>query len=99
MSADNGIEIINPIAAVSDEDESPSGGKKIETLEGIRIGLLDNNMPHAGDFLGHVGESFSKKYGAKLLARKKGWTARSAGRELLDEIASNCDVAVTGFGV
>jgi hypothetical protein len=31
--------------------------------------------------------------------RRKSYTARSAGGELLDEIAENCDAAITGFGV
>ena len=56
-------------------------------------------MPHAGDFLNHVGEAFAERHDAKLLVRKKGWAAQGAGQETLDEIASNCDVAVTGFGV
>ena len=65
----------------------------------MRIGLLDNGMPHAGEFLSHLGAAFEKHYQTPLLSRRKGYTARSAELEILDEIASQCDVAVTGFGV
>lgn len=92
------IEIINPVAAVA-EEESSREGAAVSGLDGLRIALLDNSMPHAGEFLDHVGEAFAERHGAKLLVRKKGWAAQGAGQETLDEIASNCDVAVTGFGV
>ena len=98
MDATGRIEIINPIAAVA-QDDGPTEGAAVEGLDGLRIALLDNNMPHAGDFLSHVGEVFAERHDAKLLVRKKGWAAQGAGQETLDEIASNCDVAVTGFGV
>lgn len=98
MSENARIEIINPIAAVAD-DEGSGSGAAVTGLDGLRIALLDNNMPHAGDFLNHVGEAFTERHGAKLLVHKKGWAAQGAGQETLDEIASNCDVAVTGFGV
>ena len=95
-----GLEIVNPTAKVSGGD---SGGdvsvKQVESPEGLRIGLLDNGMPHAGEFLNHMGESFEKRYRATLVTRRKSYTARSAGTELLDELASKCDVAITGFGV
>ena len=95
-----GLEIINPIAKVSGAD-ADAGVKRtrIESAKGLRIGLLDNGMPHAGDFLGHLGRSFEERYDAVLLTRRKGFTARSAEVELLDEIASTCDAVVTGFGV
>ena len=95
-----GLEIINPTAKVSGGDPgSDVFTKRIETPEGLRIGLLDNGMPHAGEFLNHMGEAFEKRYGTTLLMRQKSYTARSAGAELLDEIASKCDVVITGFGV
>ena len=98
MGENGRIEIINPIAAVA-PDDGPTAGAVVTGLDGLRIALLDNCMPHAGDFLNHVGEVFAERHDAKLLVRKKGWAAQGAGQETLDEIASNCDVAVTGFGV
>jgi len=94
----NRMEIVNPVARVS-EGEKAASGKGVASLQGLTVGLLDNGMPHAGDFLSHVGEALSERYGAKLFVRKKGFTARSAGKDMLDEIAGSCQVAVTGFGI
>lgn len=95
-----GLEIVNPTAKVTSGDSiSGTSIKRIDSPHGLRIGLLDNGMPHAGDFLNHLGASLQQRHQVVLLTRRKGYTARSAEIELLDEIASQCDVAVTGFGV
>lgn len=98
MSA--GLDIINPAARVSGGDSAgKTTGKSFKSAQGLRVGLLDNGMPHAGDFLSHLGAAFNKHYKTPLLTRRKGQTALAAEREILEEIAKNCDVAVTGFGV
>lgn len=95
-----GLEIVNPTAKVSSASESAAASaKRIDAIEKLRIGLLDNGMPHASDFLGHLGAAFEQRFKAVLLPRRKNYTARSAEVALLDEIAAQCDVAVTGFGV
>jgi hypothetical protein len=96
----NGLEILNPTAQVSGGNSAAKAvGKSLSSLKGLRVGLLDNGMPHASDFLGHLGEAFSKRFQTPLLTRRKGQTALAAEREILEEIVRNCDVAVTGFGV
>ena len=96
----SGFEIINPVAHVpaGNDGEGVSRGR-VDSAEGLRVGVLDNVMPHADDFLNHIGHAFEERYKTSLLMRRKSYTARSAGGELLDEIAANCDVAITGFGV
>jgi len=95
-----GFEIINPAARVSGGDTAgASAVKRIESPERLRIGLLDNGMPHASEFLASLGAAFEQRYQAVLLTRRKGYTARAAEVELLDEIAAQCDAVVTGFGV
>ena len=96
----SGFEIINPVAQVLAENEGEEASRgRVDSPEGLRIGLLDNGMPHADDFLNHMGHAFEERYKTSILMRHKSYTARSAGGELLDEIAANCDVAITGFGV
>jgi hypothetical protein len=95
-----GFEIVNPTARVSGGD-APTGAsaKRIDNLERLRVGLLDNGMPHANEFLSHLGTAFERRFKAELLTRRKDYTARGAEVALLDEVAAKCDVAVTGFGV
>lgn len=98
MSA--GFDIINPAARVPSGDSSGQpAAKRIHSPNGLRVGLLDNGMPHAGDFLAHFGAAFDKRFQTPLLTRRKGHTALGAEREILDEIAQSCDVVITGFGV
>ncbi len=99
MNESSRIEIVNPVAAVAQEKGPSVVGVAVKNLAGLRIALLDNSMPHAGDFLGYVGQVFAEEHDARLLVRKKRWAAEGAGQETLEEIASNCDVALTGFGV
>lgn len=95
-----GFEIVNPTACVSDaEAGSGAPAKRIASPQGLRVGLLDNGMPHASDFLSHLGVALEKRYQTPLLTRRKGYTARSAEPQIIDEIVKNCDVVVTGFGV
>jgi hypothetical protein len=92
------IEVVSPVACVGDTVERLNTG--IDQITGLRVGLLDNSMPHAGDFLRFVAEVLADKYAAQIVERRKeGRSARSAGQELLDDLAANCDVAITGFGV
>ncbi len=95
-----GFEIINPAARVSGGDSADTAaGKRIASPERLRIGLLDNGMPHAGEFLTHLGKALEQRYQSVLITRRKGYTARAAETELLNEIVSQCDAVVTGFGV
>ena len=93
------IEIVNPVAAISEGENQASQTKSIDSLDNLRIGLLDNHMPHAGDFLQHMGEALSKKCQASISHWQKTYSAQSAGTEMLDEIAEASDAVVTGFGV
>lgn len=95
-----GIELINPVAQVATSaDGHGSSVKRLEKVEGLRVGLLDNGMPHADAFLHHIGQAFEERYGTTTVMRRKAYTARSAGAELLDEIATSCEAVITGFGV
>ena len=94
------FEIVNPTARVSGGGAAGEPAlKRVASVEGLRVGLLDNGMPHAGDFLAHLGAAFERRYKTPLLTRRKAYTARGAEPAIIDEIAKTCDVAVTGFGV
>lgn len=93
------IEIVNPVAGISEGENETSQTKGIDTLDNLRVGLLDNHMPHAGEFLQHIGEALSDKCQASVTHWQKTYSAQSAGTEMLDEVAEASDAVVTGFGV
>ncbi len=101
MSGEKSIEIINPVAAVSAATETLEGVRSVEKVEGLRVGLLENNTRHADEFLQHVGEAVSEKFEASVsIQRKKGqWVPHDEAEAIYDEIAASADAAVTGFGV
>jgi hypothetical protein len=94
------LEIVNPTARVSESGANATArAAQVKSADGLRIGILDNGMPHAAEFLAHLGAVLGSKHKATLVTRRKAYTARSAEPEILEEIVAKCDVAVTGFGV
>ena len=93
------IEIINPVAGISEGGNGGEPLKGVGVVEELRIGLLDNHMPHAGKFLQNVGDALTERYQNSIRYWQKEYSAQSAGSKMLDEIAATCDAVVTGFGV
>jgi hypothetical protein len=65
------IEIINPIGSRSTR-QTKLASRKLASLRGVRVGLLDNNKPNADKFLGYVGSLLKARYdGIELVAKRK----------------------------
>jgi hypothetical protein len=70
-----------------------------KSLEGLRVGLVDNSKFNSDQLLTRIAAILEKDYGAKAhIMRRK----RSAGvpphQEIVDEFKSGCDVVVAGIG-
>ena len=88
------IEVINPTATRSVE-QTKLAPRRLESLRGRRVGLLDNNKPNADKFLGYVGELLNARYdGIELVAKRK-MTRTEA--DCLAELGSGCDVVINAF--
>jgi len=88
------IEIVNPTATRSVE-QTKLAPRRLESLRGSRIGLLDNNKPNADKFLGYVGELLNARYdGIELVAKRK-MTRTEA--DCLVELSSGCDAVINAF--
>lgn len=66
------------------------------SLEGLTIGLLDISKAKGDVFLDRIDAQF-KQRGVNTLRFKKPTFARPAPVELLQQIASQCDVVVEGL--
>src|SRR5688572_7928854 len=65
------------------------------TLEGCRIGILDNAKPNADTLLGRVAEALAaRSSGASIVRWRKPGASRPA--TIVDEIAAGADVVLTG---
>lgn len=65
------------------------------SLDGARIGILDNAKPNAGVLLGRVAELLAARHRGASIAR---WSKPGASRPatMIDEIAASADVVLTG---
>jgi hypothetical protein len=68
-------------------------------LRGATVGLLENTKQNAALFLRELGQLLVQRHGAAgVLPRTKTAFALPVPEELLEELASGCDVVVTGVG-
>ncbi len=68
-------------------------------LRGATVGLLENTKQNAALFLEELGRLLVEEHGAAgVLPRTKTAFALPVPEELLEELASRCDVVVTGVG-
>jgi hypothetical protein len=72
---------------------------RLESLEGKRIGLLDNSKTNAAALLAQVGQALVRDHGAaQLIARGKLIYSRIAPAELIEELVAGCDAVLTAIG-
>ena len=70
-----------------------------ESLEGKTVGFLWNHRQGGERILEGVKEQLSQKYQvAKTVDKTKHYIGEPAPKEMLEELASTCDVVVTAIG-
>lgn len=68
-----------------------------KTLEGLRVGLLENGKEFSDIVLEALARVLEKDYGvAETVFWRKGFPAK--GAPFIDEMAPTCDVAISGVG-
>lgn len=68
-------------------------------LEGKVLGLLDNTKEHGDLILATIGEALRERYGvARVVIRSKEIFSRPASEDLINEMASEVQVAVAALG-
>jgi len=72
--------------------------RRLDTLKGKTIGLLDIGFPNGGVFLDRVEELLKTRYGvAETIRRAKPSPARPAKEEIRRELIDGCDAIVEGL--
>jgi hypothetical protein len=70
----------------------------LETMEGKRIGLLENRKDNANLLLKRVGDQLRDHYGAVTTdVKQKFIFSMVADPHILDDLASRCDAVVTAI--
>lgn len=77
-------------------EQSQDVAARPTTLKGKVVGLLSNNKPNSEDLLGMVADLLGKEYGiGDVVEVNKGTHRIPAPAEVLDDLASRCDVVIT----
>ncbi len=83
-----------PTASVPQNLRRPLGD-----LTGKVVGFIDNAKPNFNYLVDDLAELLSARYGVKtVVKRAKRGASMPAAAEVLDELASQCDLVVTGSG-
>ena len=92
--SETSIEIVNP-AGLSARKQSGLASRKHDTLQGLRVGLLDNNKPNADKFLEFVGEMLKSRNDAIELIPKRKMSRTEA--DCLPELIARSDLVINAF--
>lgn len=66
------------------------------SLDGKILGLLSNNKPNSEELLRNVADLIKQKYDIKeVVEANKGTNRTPAPAEMIDDLASRCDVVIT----
>lgn len=92
-----GIVVLDPTA--DGEVETHPLAPRRGSLNGLRVGFLDNSKERADEILKRLQELLAERYEfAETIWRRKAFYTKKAPDELLQEMARSCDVVVTAVG-
>lgn len=77
---------------------APTGPPRVTTLEGLRVGLLENTKRHAAELLEAMGEHLAGQRPLQVVHRTKENFAMPLTEDLVEELLRECDVVVIGVG-
>ena len=79
--------------------ERASRAERPSSLEGKRVGFLDNSKRNSDRVLLYVEELLRERYGiGPALHRRKPSASRILPADMLDEMRRECDVVIPGVG-
>lgn len=91
--------IIDPTGGRGHTRSAAPAASTVSTLDGLRIGLLENGKRNAAAVLDSVAASLgSRASDPTFVTFTKHDFAMPLGQDLVDEIARTCDVVVVGVG-
>lgn len=91
-----GLVVLDP--TVGEQIRTTAPARRLESLEGKRVGLMTNHKPMADVFLVYLGELLQKKYGVEWALVDKLDPSRVASRGILDSMSAKHQAIITGVG-
>jgi hypothetical protein len=91
------IEILDPRAVSAPAADAPP--KVLETLAGKVVGFIDNTKPNFNHLVDDLADVLMREYGVRaILKRGKRVQSIPAPDEVIEELARECDLLITGSG-
>jgi hypothetical protein len=91
------IEIFDPKAPRAGAREASL--KILESLTGKVVGFIDNTKPNFNHLVDDLADVLLRNYGVRaVLKRGKRVQSIPAPKEVIDELAHECDLIITGSG-
>ena len=89
-------DILDPIGFAIEAPAKPMA-RRLETLSGKTVGILDIGFPNGSVFLDRVEQMLKSRYGvAEFVRRAKPSPARTADDKVRKELLEACDAIVEG---
>ena len=92
------VMLYDPTAPRRDAGETGER-KTLAGLKGAVVGFIDNAKPNFNHLVDDLAELLESRYGVKaVVKRRKRSASVPAPEEMLREVASQCDLVITGSG-
>ncbi len=73
--------------------------RSVGDLNGKVVGFIDNSKPNFNLLVDDIAELLMARYGVKTIVRRgKRGASMPAAAQVIDELADQCDLVVTGSG-
>lgn len=93
------VTLFDPTARRESSAVARDASGALSGLTGKVVGFIDNAKPNFGVLADDLGELLMSKYGvARVIKRRKPSASVPAKPEIIEELADECDVVITGSG-
>ena len=93
------LTLFDPTAPRREADSAIAVRPALSGLAGKVVGFIDNAKPNFGLLADDLGELLMSKYGAaRVIKRRKPSASVPAKPEVIEELAGECDLVITGSG-
>jgi hypothetical protein len=91
------MQVYDPTAPVAGATQNLR--RTVGDLRGKVIGFIDNTKPNFKLLVDDLGELLTERYGVKAVIKQvKRSVATPAAANVLDDLATQCDLVITGSG-
>lgn len=98
MSETKKLVLVHPQNSAMTATDS-SMAARLATLQGMRVGLLDNSKNKAGRMLDAIADILDRQYGFRMIVRqRKPSASKPADPQMIAELKQTCDMAIVGVG-